>query len=298
MKRKQISELQVIAVRYRDSTLAENDERSLDAYVRSGVYGRISAPVTITEPKLADSKRLPAETDNIGLLGGQIAQLVAQARQSEKAILMSGGNCSHITGIFGGLQDAHGPAVKVGLVWFDAHGDFNTVNTTLTGRLGGMPVAVCAGLTYPRWRELSHMVAPLPTDRIVMVDVRNLDVAEEALLRATDVTIARMAGRTLGDVDLETAVSNLATQCDLIYLHIDIDILDERYVPNHDTKEANGPDMGQVLRALETVLVTGKVAVIALVSVYGAGEGAETSAASAIELLENILPTWQKQGMA
>ena len=41
--------------------------------------------------------------------------------------------------------------------------------------LGGMPVAVAAGLTYPKWRELSHIVAPLPTDRIVLVDTRNLD---------------------------------------------------------------------------------------------------------------------------
>ena len=79
-----------------------------------------------------------------------------------------------------------------------------------------MPVAVSAGLAYPRWRELSHIVAPLPTDRIVMVDVRNLDPAEETLIRATDITIARIADNYHGDVALDTAVSNLVRPGDRV----------------------------------------------------------------------------------
>jgi arginase len=58
------------------------------------------------------------------------------------------------------------------LVWFDAHGDFNTPRTSLSGKLGGMPVAVAAGQESPNCRELPLQPAPLPTDRIVMVDVR------------------------------------------------------------------------------------------------------------------------------
>ena len=297
MEHKQISELQVIGVRYNNSQLAQNDERALDAYEQSGVYGRIQTPFTITEPRIDEAQRLPEETDNLGVLGGEIANAIAQARQDGKAILMTGGNCCHITGVFGGLQDAHGSDAKIGLVWFDAHGDFNTPATTPSGMLGGMPVAVSAGLAYPSWREMSHIAAPIPTDRIVMVDVRNLDKEEEALIRATDVTIAQMVGRNNGDVELETAVADLASKCDLIYLHIDSDILDERYVPNHGTKEPDGPDMQEVLAALDIVLATEKVAVIALVSVYGEGEGAETTIASAIEMLETLLPTWQKYGM-
>ena len=297
MEHHAISELQVIGIRYINSNPAQKDERGLDAYERSGVYGRIQAPFTIIEPYLDDNKRMAEETDNIGLLGGEVAHVVAQARQANKAVLMTGGNCCHITGIFGGLQDAHGPEVKVGLVWFDAHGDFNTPKTSLSGMLGGMPVAVSAGLAYPRWREFSHIQAPIPTDRIVMVDVRNLDEAEEALIRATDVTIARVADGFTGDVELETAVSDLAQKCDIFYLHIDSDILDESYVPNHGTREPYGPNMSQVVRAIETVLSTQKVAIVALVSIYGEGEGSETSVASAIELLENTLPIWQKYGM-
>ena len=297
MSKRPLTGLQVVGVRYRYSHRAKRDERALDAYGRSGVYETAVVPYEVVEPEMPEEKRLPDEPDNIGLLGGAIAEAVAHGRRAGRAILMTGGDCSHISGVLGGLQDVHGASVRVGLVWFDAHGDFNTPKTTLSGMLGGMPVAVCAGLAFPRWREMSHMVAPLPTDRIVMVDVRNLDAPEEALIKATDVVIAA-AAKGFAGVDLETAVSALADRCDMLYLHIDSDILDERYVPNHGTKEPNGPDMAQVLAAVDTVMATGKVAVTAVVSVYGEGEGSETTVASGVELIRGCLDAWRQYGMA
>ena len=290
-----LSELQVIGVRYRYSHKAKRDERSLDAYERSGVYETAEIPHTIVEPQMPEAQRLPDEPDNIGLMGGAIADAVAVARQAGKGIMMTGGDCSHISGVFGGLQDVHGPGVRIGLIWFDAHGDFNTPGTTLSGMLGGMPVAVCAGLAFPRWRDLSHIAAPVPTDRILMVDVRNLDAPEEKLIKSTGVVIAAPAAGFPG-VDLETTVNDLATRCDVLYLHIDSDILDERYVPNHGTKEPNGPDMAQVKAAIDTVIATGKVGVTAVVSVYGEGEGSETAVSSGIELIRGCLDSWRRHG--
>jgi arginase len=296
MDTKPNSALQVIGIRYCRTRPATGDERALDAYATSGVYSRAEVPFDVVEPVMPEWQRVDEETDNLGTFGGEVAQAIAAARRQGKAVLVTGGDCTHITGVLGGLQDAHGPKVKVGLVWFDAHGDFNTPKTTISGMLGGMPVAVCAGLAYPRWREKSHIVAPLPTDRILMVDVRNLDPAEEALIKATDVVIAAPASGFPG-VDLETAVADLASRCDLIYFHIDSDILDERYVPNHGTREPNGPSMVQVLAAIDTVMATGKVAVLAVVSVYGAGEGCETSVASAVEMIGHGLACWRRYGM-
>ncbi|HFE66202.1 MAG TPA: arginase [Chloroflexi bacterium] len=295
---KPLSSLQIIAIHYLNAERVAAELLPLAVYETSGVYGRARIPYTIAEPKLPEAQRVAEETDNLGLLGGEVAAAVAQARREGKGILMAGGNCCHITGIFGGLQDAHGPELKIGLVWFDAHGDFNTRHTSLSGMLGGMPVAVCAGLTYPRWRELSHIAAPLPTDRIVMVDVRNLDAPEEQLIRATDITIARIAEGRPGDVDLSTAVTDLASRVDLIYFHIDSDILDESYTPNHWTKEPDGPDMAQVQAAMDTVFATGKVGVFAVVSVFGGGEGEEIAIQSGIDLIGHGLERWAKYGRA
>lgn len=288
--------VKVIGVRYRGSTLAERDERALDAFAASGVYDSIGTPVDVVEPRFPEEKRTDEPTDDLGLLNGEIADEVAAGLRDGNGVMMVGGSCSHITGVFGGLQDVYGPDARVGLVWFDAHGDFNTPNTTLSGMLGGMPVAVSAGLAYPRWRELSHMRAPIPTDRILMVDVRNLDEAEERLIRATDVRIAAPAPGFPGE-DLEQAVNVLAEKCDLIYLHIDSDILDEAFVPNHGTVEPNGPDMDQVRAAIETVMATGKVIAYAVVSIYAEGEGAETSVESGIELIRSGLESWKRHGV-
>jgi len=292
-----LTQLQVVGVRYRGSRPAQRDERSLNAYAAAAVYDAAGLPVTITEPQLAEGARVADEPTNLGRLSGQIAAVVATARRAGHPVLMTGGDCSHITGVIGGLQDAHGVDARIGLVWLDAHGDFNTPKTTISGMLGGMPVAVAAGLGYPQWRLGAHIQAPLPTERIVMVDVRNLDPLEEQLIRATAVTIAAPAPGFPGAA-LEPAIADLADRCDLLYLHIDSDILDERYVPNHGTREPNGPDMAQVLAAVDLVMATGKVAAYAVVSVYGEGEGSQTSVASGIELIRGGLAAWRQHGMA
>jgi arginase len=296
MRTQPLTALRVAGVRYRGSRPATGDERALDAYAAAGVYARAEVPVSVAEPAIPEHLRSAEETDNIGLLGAAIAGEVAAARRAGQALLMTGGDCTHITGVVGGLQDAHGPAARIGLVWFDAHGDFNTPRTTLSGMLGGMPVAVCAGLAFPRWRELSHITAPLPTDRILMVDVRNLDPPEEQLIRATDVTIAAVAPGFPG-ADLASAVAALAERCDLLYLHIDSDILDESLVPNHGTKEPHGPSLQQVLDAVDLVMATGKVVALAVVSVYGEGAGSATSVASGIGLIEGGLRSWRRHGL-
>jgi len=288
--------MHVVQIRYHGSDPVAAGSDPVPAYAASGVYDHMGA-ATIVEPAFPENRRVEEPTDNLGIFGGEIAAAVAEGRRAGKPVLVLGGNCASVPGVIGGLQQAHGPDARIGLVWFDAHGDFNTPRTTLSGMLGGMPVAVSAGLAYPRWREMSMQSTPLPTNRIVMVDVRNLDPAEEQLIRATDVVIAAPAEGFPGE-DLQTAIDALAAECDLIYLHIDSDILDERYVPNHHTVEPNGPSMEQVLAAVDTVMATGKVVTYAIVSVWANGEGGDTAVASGVELLEGGVAAWKRGGVA
>ncbi|NKB67861.1 MAG: arginase [Candidatus Latescibacteria bacterium] len=284
--------LQVIGVRYGGARFVPQGQRVLDECLATGAYQAAQVPFEVVEPRMAAADDASEEIA-LGRLGGAIAQAVAQARQQDKAILMTGGNCHHITGVIGGLQEAHGPDLRLGLVWFDAHGDFNTPGTTLTGSLGGMPVSVCAGLSFPKWREGSGIVAPLPTDRIAMVDVRNLDPAEEQLVQATGIPVAAPAAGFPGQA-LEPVIADLAARVDMIYLHIDSDILDDSLVPNHVTKEPDGPDMAQVLAAVDVVMATGKVAACAVVSVFDQGEGGDIGLASGLELIRGSLQSWHR----
>ncbi|MBX0329196.1 arginase family protein [Oscillochloris sp. ZM17-4] len=292
-----LSALDVLGIRYRGSRRAEGDERCLDGFVASAVYWDIGVPVTYGEPEMPEARRLPDEPANLGLICAVIGDAVAAGRAAGRAVLVTGGDCSHAVGVFAGLQRAHGPTARIGLIWLDAHGDFNTPNTTLSGMLGGMPVSVCAGLGQREWRERAGVAAPLPTDRILFVDVRNLYAPEEQLIRATEATIAAAEPGRKG-VDFGPAVADLADRCDLLYLHVDSDILDITLVPNHGTREPDGPGMAAVTAVIDAAMATGKVAAYAVVSVYGAGEGREISLASGTELIRAGLASWKQHGMA
>jgi arginase len=288
------SGLHVVQVRYDRAERWPRESDPVDAYADSGIYDLLGG-ATVVEPTFPEELRSTETTVNLGLMGGEIADAVAAGRRAGKPVLVAGGTCDAVPGVVGGLQEAHGPAARIGLVWFDAHGDFNTPRTTLSGMLGGMPVAVSAGLAYPRWRELSRQATPLPTDRIVMVDVRNLDPPEEQLLRATDVVIAAPAPGFPGE-DLRQAVQDLAARCDLLYLHVDADVLDAAYVPNHRTPEPDGPSIAQVLAAIDTVMATGKVAAYAVVSIWTDGEGGDVALDSGVRLLRGGIESWRRHG--
>lgn len=288
--------LRIITVRHRQSHLGGQDgypdvDASLAAYRQADVYDAAGVPATMVAPEMP-AGRTGDEVTDLGLINGAIAEVVAAGRRAGDAVCLVGGDCTHLTGVVGGLQDVHGPGTRLGLVFFDAHGDFNTPQTTLTGSLGGMPVAVAAGLAHPRWREGAHIAAPIPTDRLLLVDVRNLDPEEARLIHAAGVTTAPVGP------GLRAAIDDLAARCDLLYLHIDSDVLDARYVPNHGTVEPDGPDMAQVLDAVEAVMATGQVAAYAVVSVYTEGPGRERSLVSGVALVRGGLGAWAPHGMA
>jgi arginase len=289
--------LQVVQVRYASHEFVGEAQRALAAYASSGVYEQAGMPVEVAEPRMPPGIEGEEPYIQLGALDGTIAGVVSEARRAGKAVLMTGGNCSHAPGVLGGLQDAHGPDARIGLVWFDAHGDFNTPHTSLTQHLGGMPVAVCAGLGLSGWRERARIRAPLPTERIVLWDVRNLDPDEERLIRATDAVIVRRSSDGCSSSALEQAVLNLAERIDLVYLHVDADILDQAYVPHHRTKEPDGPNMDHVLDAIDCVMATGKVVAYAVVSVSFQSQGNSVDVASGVELVRGGLASWRRHGM-
>lgn len=245
----------------------------------------------ITQPEPIDLESSDDRVVRLGDFNARIASAVWGAIDRGARPFLAGGTCSHLPGMAGGLQMAYGPAARIGLIWMDAHGDFNTPRTSYSQMLGGMPVAVVAGLCYPGWRERSGISAPMPTDRILMVDVRHLDDREETLIRATDVTIARFE-RDFATGAITAAIDALAVKVDYLYLHIDSDILDASLQPNHPTAEPNGPDAATVDRLIEHVMETGKVIALAVVSINTAGPDGAISLASAQQMMRTGLHAW------
>jgi arginase len=279
--------IHVVEVRYIHDDLVRGPIHEADSYKEAHIFETPRGTVTYAAPELEDSTYGTDPVGTLGTIGGQIADEISAGLRAGKNIVLAGGNCNSLPAMIGGLQQGLGQTKRIGLVWFDAHGDFNTPKTTLSGMLGGMPVAVSAGLCYGDWRIACRQEVALPTDRIVMVDVRNLDPDEEKLIKSTDVAVVPVEGS-----EFESAIDQLAEKVDLIYLHIDLDILDETLVPTHRTKEPNGPDVVKTMAAMKRVIDTGKVKAIGMVSVYPNGPGGEIAVQAATDLLRESIAHW------
>jgi arginase len=230
---------------------------------------------------------------NIGRLGADITRLVAAVRRAGHGALVLAGDDTAAIGVVSGLQQADGAGASIGVVWVDAHGDFNTPETSISGILAGMPVAILAGLAGPRWREAAGLATPVPTDRIVLAGTRELDEKESELLRSTEVRVLH-AGDLHAEGRFTGVIEWLAHRCAVLYLHVDLDVLDPRFVPSASTPSANGLTIDELVQTMSVVLQTGYVAAVTITSLNpGAGARGERSVISAMKTLEGALPAWK-----
>ena len=290
--------IELVTVPYRYDQRLDGSGRGPEALIEDGLVSRIAALgldcSDAAESHLADDERVEGSIAvNVGRLGSHTADLVAVARRSLAGVLVLSGDDTAMVGVVSGLQRAHGPGVRLGLVWLDAHGDFNTPETSYSGILAGMPLAIIAGLAGPLWRGAAGLAAPVPTDRIVISGVRELDEREATLIQSTDVRVvqAREATRTSAH---RQAVLRLAAECDVLCVHVDLDVLDPSLVPSSSTPEPGGLSVQEAAVLIGEVLETGKVGVLSIAGLNpGAGKLGQRSLASTQALIEAALPAWK-----
>ena len=293
--------VQIITVPYRYDERNDGLGRGPQALVDAGIAAILRTaghdvldPVDVTLP---DDERVSGPISvNIGRLGSHTAEQIHAARAAGLVVLVLAGDDTASIGVVAGLQRAHGAGARIGLVWVDAHGDFNTPETSYSGILAGMPVAILAGLAGPLWREAAGLAAPLPTDRILIVGPRELDEKEEALLRSTDVQL--LTSSDLRDADqLTRAIQRLAANVDLISVHIDLDVLDPSLVPSASTPARGGMMIEEAATLIVQLLETGKVVVVSIAGLNpGAGERGKQSVKSTLELAKRALGAWTFHG--
>lgn len=290
--------IDIVTVPYRYDEYQQGLGAGPGALISGGVEARIaSAGHMVTPPvsaTLDPSERESGQTAiNIGKLGASTSRLIANALDAGAGVLALTGDDTAAVGVVSGLQAAHGAAARIGIIWIDAHGDFNTPKTSYSGILAGMPVAVIAGLAGPRWREAAGQLAPIPTDRILIAGVRDLDNQEESLLKATAaMVLSGDQARSISPV--VEAIDALAAGCDLLMLHIDVDVLDPELVPSSSTPAPFGLDVRTAATLMEAAYATGKVAVTAISSLNpGGGQLGQRSLATTLNLIERAAAAWQ-----
>ncbi len=152
------------------------------------------------------------------------------------------GNCDIAIGAISGC-DPH----KTSVAWFDAHGEGNTPETTNSGFLDGMGIAI---LTGQCWHNLARSIPgfhPLPGRKVLLIGSRDVEPEESALLDRAGVV------RILGTSDLQPAIENVAQGSDGIYLHFDLDVLDPREATSNQWTPPGGMMLAELLEAVRTI---------------------------------------------
>lgn len=193
----------------------------------------------------------------------RLAERVRVAAGEARTPLVLSGNCGAALGAVaglraaatGGARDAGAIADTLGVVWFDAHGDFNTPDTTASGFLDGM---MLAALTGRCWRGMTARLPgfePLPPADVVLVGARDLDDAERLALDASEVTLVPPARvRELGVVGaLAPALDALAGRTRAVYLHVDVDVLDAAVAKGNALASAGGLAPAELVAAVRLI---------------------------------------------
>jgi arginase len=217
---------------------------------------RMGAVVRIDEAKLtAEESGEYGGWKRLGMALGHFADIVAKNEREGFFTVGLLATCPSMPGLVAGLQRSgptHEP-LRIGMLWLDAHPDFNTPETTRSGSLGGMPVAVATGRALQRMRLDAKLEPPLSDRNVVMAGVRLTDPLEQSLLdesfieQLTVDDIRKMTPAVFAQLD------RLNRQVDKIYIHIDLDVLDPREVSMHGNKVPGGPSSEELAALFQQI---------------------------------------------
>ncbi len=251
--------------------------------------GNIEAPIaemcTVTEPHLR-------YLDCIIPMARRVYGKVASAVQQGHFPLTLGGDHSLSLGSVRGAARHK----KLGVIWFDAHGDFNTAATTPSGNIHGMPLAALAGYGDPRLVGI-HAEGESPRGRaldpanIAIVGARQLDPGERDLLRQAGVRVFGMEQiDRLGLYQVITAAIEIAARdTDGIYLSLDLDALDPLYAPGVGTPVEGGFTYREAHMTCELIAETGKLVGMDVVEVNPILDHQNQTAILAVDLILSAL---------
>jgi arginase len=216
----------------------------------------------------ADEEKAYGSWNRLALANGDLAKQVAAERRGGSFPIGLLANCSSVVGMLSGLQHSSpgGRPLRVGLVFIDAHADFNTPETTLSGMLGGMPVAIAAGMGLTRMRLKAGLEPALPARHIVEACVRDTDPLEEDLLDRSEIQQLSVEDIRHRSENLHRQMQRLSDTTDAIYIHVDMDVLDPREVPGHPLTVAGGPSSAELAAALTEMFKYEKAAAFGVAS--------------------------------
>jgi arginase len=181
----------------------------------------------------------------------RIAGLVRSARESGALPVVLGGDHSVAIGTVGGLAAQAGPG---GVLWFDAHGDLNTPESSPSGNVHGMPLAAALGLANETFASDDWPLPALAPEHVALLGLRSLDAGERDLVKELGI-----AAYTMSDFDrsgVETVVREAIERVSgaaFVHVSLDMDVVDPEAAPGVGTPVRGGLSYREAHLAMELV---------------------------------------------
>jgi arginase len=217
----------------------------------------------------------------------RIARRVAATAGDGYLPIVLGGDHSIALGTLGGLAAAHGPG---GVLWFDAHGDLNTPETSPSGNVHGMPLAAALGLAN---EVFASEVWPLPTvepGRVALIGVRSLDDGERKLVRELGVRVFTMTDLDRRGVEpVVREALGLVSGARFVHVSLDMDVVDPDVAPGVGTPVRGGLSYREAHLAMELVAESELLGSMDVVEVNPILDRENATAQLAVELVASAL---------
>ncbi|MDR5683682.1 MAG: arginase [Armatimonadota bacterium] len=249
-------------------------------------YGNVSFPVV---ERLAESASRVRYADAIVAVCEEVDREVAALLGRGAVPVILGGDHSLSLGTMAAVA-RHRP--EVGLLWLDAHGDFNTPETSPTGNVHGMVLAALVGRGDPALGSVGGFGPKVDAARTALVGVRDLDPPERTALREAGVAVF-----TMRDVD-ERGVAEVMREALRIvtrgfsaplHLSVDLDVVDPMHAPGVATPAVGGLSYREAHLAMEIVAESGALASLEAVEVNPVMDTENRTARLATELIASAL---------
>jgi len=249
-------------------------ERILDQGLKK-LFAKMQIQFDTVEIGLDNSH--PAEISTAFELARKVSEKVSECRAEGLFPLVLSGNCNASLGTVSGCG-----AEKTSIIWFDAHGEANTPETTVSGFLDGMPLSILLGRA---WQTLARSVprfAAIPGKRIVLFGASQLENAECKLLDEAGV-------RRVSTVpQLQTALSALAEEADQIYVHLDLDVLNSEEAGWNQWAGPSGISVVTLLEAVGEIGNRGTVCALGVASYDPAADPSLKAMSAAVLAIQTL----------
>ena len=205
-------------------------------------------------------------------------------------ILLGGDHSLAIGSIAGVAAHCAAAGKLLSVLWLDAHADFNTAETSPSGNIHGMPLAIAAGRGPERLTKLGPTVPMLDPSHVVQIGVRSVDAMEKKLVVDSGMEVLDM--RRIDELSMrETmaiALDKLAALGGHVHVSFDIDFLDPTIAPGVDTAVPGGPTYREAQLCMEMIHDSGLMASLDLTELNPAYDIENKTAKLLVELVESL----------